>query len=130
MTNERLVYGGVTTDLVSMRDQPLHAMPMFKVSPINHRLAASLKISRYGNVSVIAKFRNVTKDRTEQSQIITDDLKTSQDGIVSLNLENVTKDRADQQWHSKRKQLFNNSATFPLYVYTWTWYKMYCYVTI
>ena len=33
LTNERLVYGGVTTDLVSMRDQPLHAMPMFKVTP-------------------------------------------------------------------------------------------------
>ena len=31
VTNERLVFGGVTTDLVSMRDQPLHAMPMFKV---------------------------------------------------------------------------------------------------
>ena len=57
MTNERLVYGGVTTDLVSMRDQPLHAMPMFKVSPIDHRLAASLKTSRDGNMSVIAKFR-------------------------------------------------------------------------
>ena len=32
ITNERLLCGGVTTDLVSMRDQPLHAMPMFKVS--------------------------------------------------------------------------------------------------
>ncbi|CAI8001126.1 GATOR complex protein DEPDC5, partial [Geodia barretti] len=30
ITNERLVCGGVTADLVSMRDQPLHAMPMFK----------------------------------------------------------------------------------------------------
>ena len=32
ITNERLLCGGVTADLVSMRDQPLHAMPMFKVS--------------------------------------------------------------------------------------------------